>query len=161
MLIRLYQLSACSSPAVFEIREPSVEPDSLVCFTSNNTFGTRQKCVKGNARALMSRGVRGKGGRGGLSKAAAIYTDEAVSLLFFTRTHRCDLLPRFHSAAASVSLWSCCLFPRPLLFTARVLGLHFNPESSAKSPRTSISLSPLGNEIRWHLSGVGCLGEVA
>lgn len=104
-------------------------------------------------------------GGGGLSKAAAIYTDEAVSLLFFTRTHRCDLLPRFHSAAASVSLWSCCLFPRPLLFTARVLGLHFNPESSAKSPRTSISLSrslsPLDNEIRWHLSGVGCLGEVA
>lgn len=140
-------------------KKPSVQLESPASFTSNNTFGARQKCVKGDARALMSRGGAGSGGS---PIAAAIYTLKVVSLLFHTHT----------------SLWpftqiplcrSICIFASPpLLFHARFFLQCVSPgctltQRAPQTPRTFISssgsLSRLSNEWMWNPSGVGCLEE--
>lgn len=99
--------------------EPSVPPGSPMSFTSNNTFGTRQKCVKGNARALMSRGCGG----GALSKsscylhfkgcfaaishahiAVTFYPDSSLALHLYL----CVPTGRFHARFFLLSVSSGC-----------------------------------------------------
>lgn len=95
--------------------------------------------MKGNARALMSRGVEESGeGGGASSKAAAIYT---LKVCFAALLHA-HIAVTLHpdSALQQQHLYLCvpaAAFPRPLRFTTRVSRLHFNPENSAKPPEDS------------------------